>query len=454
MSGKTNGTVVKAAVDAAPAEHLHQGPPLSAEDWKILDLVEYYHETGREVHDWWKKTNFENTYSNRFAMLEQFDPEDTNFGFIDKTSITGNPSFPVVGTVQQMLYHRPKHTGKVDVEWIKAQVREFMLRYFMRVASYSDPQIIPVQPEEQPPFYLKPFVRGRQGAEERRGWDYQQMYFKHTEDGSVGRFTNNCRRAIVDVRELTDRDGPRRYDWIVMKVNIFEFALSFPPFTDGPQASLPFRAVAHVVMSPDFILDEDDPQETNPNNPNPEDKVVGRYGWGYSFIQPPRSHSLLAYGPEGLGPAFMSFHFDVHESGDVRLYNYFAANQPTSLVRIPLSPFEWGFELADQASFGLSSRLFGPLRRMLRELPYGDAQLKPVFSFVDLANFLSNGRAARELLISREQVLKIVMAIHFMDTYDFQKGTLGTWSRFSDWTDPTRLPEWVKTGREPGLAST
>ncbi len=434
--------------------HPHPGPELTAEDWKTLKRVDYYLQTGRELFHWWKNTNINNTYADRFRLLQQYDPQDTNFGFIDCAPVCGESNLPVVGTVQQMLYYRPKKTDKTDVTWIKAQVREFMLRYFMRIASFSDPRFIPSTPETEPPFYLRPLSFGTSSPPEKRGWGYKQKYFKLSENGYIGRFPANKECKIVDARQVGGdpqhdhhkESSGRIYDWVILDVNIFDFTLNFPPFTSGAQLGLPFRAVAKVIMSPDFIVDEDAPPEPNPNSPRPDDKVVGRYGWGYSFIKPEDPESFLAYGPEGLGPAFMSFHFDVHESGDVRLYNYFAANQPTSFVRIPLNPVEWGFEIAERASFGLTGRLFGPLRQVLRDLPLGSAQLDPVFTFVKLANFLSNGRAAKELLISRREVLRTVMAIHFMDTYDFQLGTLANWRRFPDWTRPEALPYWIKTG--------
>ncbi|MEM7581778.1 MAG: hypothetical protein AAF560_00230 [Acidobacteriota bacterium] len=432
--------------------HPHPGPKLTAEDWETLKRVDYFHQTGRELLHWWKHTNSKNSYADRFRLLQQYDPQDTNFGFIDTAPICGGTELPVVGTVQQMLYYRPKKPEKVDVEWIKEQVREFMLRYFMRIASFSDPKFIPSVPEKEPPFYLRPLSMGTSSPSEQRGWGYRQKFFKLNKSGYMGKFPTNHQTEIVDVRQihgLHNDEHEHVYDWVILDVNIFDFTLNFPPFTSGAQLGLPFRAVAQVIISPDFIIDESDPdklEELNPNNPNPEDKVVGRYGWGYSFIKPSDPDTFLAYGPEGLGPAFMSFHFDVHASGDVRLYNHFTANQPNSFVRVPLNPIEWGFEIADRASFGLTDRLFGPVRKILRDLPFGSSQLEPIFTFVRLANLLSNGRAARELLISRREILKTVMAIHFMDTYSFQLGTLANWRRFPDWTDPEKLPNWVKTG--------
>ena len=426
------------------------GPPLTTEDWKTLKLVDFYHQAGRELYSWWREINRRNTYADRFRLLRLNDPHDTNFGFIDTASITGIPELPVLGTVQQMLYYRPKKTDTFDVEWIKAQVREFMLRYFMRVASFSDPQLVPSKPPTDPPFMLRHFRWGNARLRRDRSWGFRQKYFKLSENGRIGRFPSAHDTTVVDVREVgaPSKVGNvgRKYDWIVLNVNVSNFTVHLPPFASGLRLGLPSKAVADVILSPDFILDEDDPREINPNNPRPHDKVVGRYGWGYCFIKSPNPESFFAYAPEGLGPAFMSFHFDVHESGDVRLYNYFAANQPTSFMRIPASPFEWGFELADLMSFGLSSRLLKPLRQTLKRLPYGSSDIEPIMALIKLANFLSNDRAERELMISRREVLKTVMAIHFMDAYKFQLGTLPHWRRFPEWTDPTKLPQWVKTG--------
>ncbi|MEM7356173.1 MAG: hypothetical protein AAF657_35485, partial [Acidobacteriota bacterium] len=225
---------------------------------------------------------------------------------------------------------------------------------------------------------------------------------------------------------------------IVLEVKLFDFALTFPPFTDHlPTMSVPARSTVHVVMSRDFVMDQTAAVGGS----------LGRYGWGYAVIRPDTEGRALGYGPDALGPAFAACHFDVHDDGQAHLFNAFVSNQPTQLVEVSLNPIDWGVAAADFASLAVLKPVLEPLQRFSHALPFGRARMRPVFNFIALSNLLTGGLAKRELAISKEQLLKEVMAVHALDTYHFALGTLETWNQVRDWADENQLPSWIVAGR-------
>ncbi len=406
---------------------------LNDRDRSVLDKVESYLAQGLEIHRWFQEARRTSSFAERFKLFDQYERPDTNYGFIDDITVGGRP-FPITGTVQEILYARPKVPANASgAEWMRDQIRAYMLRYFMRVASFRAPRLTATRPQESPFPFLKPLSWCAGGPVNRRGWGYRQLYYKLT-NGDVGKFPESQQRAIVDVRELGEK-----YQWIVLEVHVFDFRINLPPFGgDGLKASIPVKSVVKVVLSRDFVIDRE----------HPEPGVLGRYGWGYAFLREEQGPTgLLGYGPDALGPAVMTFHFDVLEGGEARLFNGFAANQPTQIVHLSLNPVDWGVEMADLLSLGLLAPVLKPVREVSRRLPFSRLSLRPVFNFINLANLASGGLASRELCISKDQLLKIVMAMHFLDTYHFALGTLETWNQIADWTDDAALPRWIAEGR-------
>ncbi len=416
---------------------------LNATDLSVIDQAETYLARGLEIYRWFQGAREDNSFAHRFKLFDQLHREDTNYGFLDDITVAGEP-FPVLGTAQTTQYAQlklpPTATAKVkrdSVVWLRDQIREYMLRYFMRVASYRAPQFTPARPDREPPAFLRrlPFPAnfGAAGPVGRRGWGFRQLYYKRA-GGEVGKFKQSEQREIVDVREIG-----QTYEWVILEVHVFDFTFNVPPFVaDGQmQLGFPVKSVVKVVLSRDFVIDQADP----------EPGVVGRYGWGYAFIlEDSHPEILLGYGPDDLGPAFMSFTFDVLDTGEARLFNGFAANQPTELLNISANPAEWGLAGLDAMSLGVLGPVLDPLRSLVRRLPFGNASLRPTFNGIRLANLLTGGLAARELSISRERLLQLVVAIHFLDAYHFAIGTMETWNQIPDWTDEENLPRWVVEG--------
>jgi hypothetical protein len=189
-----------------------------------------------------------------------------------------------------------------------------------------------------------------------------------------------------------------------------------------------------LAISSDFIVD------------GGEDAArPGEYGFGYAFIRSPDT-GFLAYGPGQFDAAFEWIRFRISPEGVVRVHMAFVANRPAHIARISINPVDWTFRLADLASWGMASRLFGPLKVLLEETPLTRGAFDPVYTYVDLANSLTAGAAARELCISRDQLDKDFLVQHFRQHYQTAIGSLLTWRQIPDWLDAGALPDWVVTG--------
>jgi hypothetical protein len=282
------------------------------------------------------------------------------------------------------------------------------------------------------PGYLEPLSWCPREDILRQGFGFIQCFYKLRESGRIGKFSEAEATAIVDLREIGSR-----YDWIVVKVRIFDFSFTLQPFgSDGPALSLPLTEESYLVISPDFILNED--------NPSPD--VLGRYGLGYSFIRDP-TEGLVGYGPGQFRAAIEVINFEVSKIGETCVSMIFVADRPEQIANVSLNPIDWGFRLADIFSFGVTSKLLAPVRNTLERIPVAADSFDPVYGFVSLANTLTANQAAEQLCISKERLDKDFLAQHFMQHYVTIVGSLLTWRQIPDWLDSAALPEWVVTGR-------
>jgi hypothetical protein len=329
-----------------------------------------------------------------------------------------------------MLYDCPRAPAGSEREiaaWMDQQVREFVLRYFMRISSFRQPQAAADEPARwyTGPLSWCPSEEGRRG-----GFGFTQLFYKRRDTGEIGSFSETERHAITDVREI----GPT-FDWIVAKVRIFDFDVRLRPFgADGPELVVALNEESYLALAPDFIVDERSPSGG------------GRYGIGYAFVRNP-GPSVFSYGPGQFEAAFELIQFQVRDSGVVDVHMVFVSNRPDQVANVEIRPIDWTYRLADFATFGLSSRLFAPLWGELRRLPVQLGAFDPIRTYISLANALTGGLAARELCISREQLDKLFLIQHFMEHYQTIVGSLLTWRQFPDWLDASALPEWVITGR-------
>ncbi len=403
------------------------------EDRVILERVEGALAEGRVLKRFWDRS-YPDGFAQKFELQRVFNRPAASFGFFDQVQLNGRV-LPVMGNFQDMFYDQPRTPTNVRREaaaWMRDQLREFVLRYFMRVSAFRQPEVYVESPQPDLPGYLERLSWCTEPSILRQGFGFTQHYYKLRSTGQIGKFPAGSESAIVDLREIG-----QKYEWVVVKVSIFDFAFKFKLLgTTGPELSIPLTEQSYLVLSRDFILNED----------NPTSQCLGRYGFGYAFIQDPQQ-GVIGYGPGQFSAAIELINFDVNQNGEIRVEMVFVVNKPERIANISINPVDWGFRVADLFSFGLTSRIFAPVKDTLELIPIPIDSFDPVYGFVSLANALSANQAAQQLCISKEQLEKDFLAQHFTQHYVTLVGSLLTWRQIPDWLDTAALPDWVVLGK-------
>jgi hypothetical protein len=209
------------------------GAELTAEDLAIISTVERSLRSGLELLAWFERAHATRGFDDVFTLERSFNRPASSFGFFGHADLTGRPDLPVMGNVQRMFYDAARVPSDVQAraaEWIRRQIREFVLRYFMRISDFRAPETVAGGDRPRPRL---PLLQGLSwcpdDSYEPRGFGFTQLFYK-TRDGAIGKFREEEQTAIVDLREL----GPT-YDWIVVRVRIFDFDLRVRPFGEqGP----------------------------------------------------------------------------------------------------------------------------------------------------------------------------------------------------------------------------
>jgi len=408
----------------------HAGPAaLIDQDPALLSNVASSLADGRRIKKWWEQTDATDSYAEKFELMREFNRPDSSFGFFDQVPLGGG-SLPVMGLVQDMSYDQPKSPA---IKAWRDGIREFVLTYFMRVSDFRPPEAY-VEPGRRS---LSPYFSALSWCPEkearREGFGYSQLYYKLRDTNQVGEFPTEERFAIVDLREIG-----QKYEWIVVKIRLFDLNLTFKPLgAEFPYFVLPLREETPVILSRDFILNEDEPHEEG---------VLGKYGFGYALLKAPADRDVLAYGPGKFDAGFQLINFRVLEDGATRVRMVFVVNRPKQILNLPLDPVNWSFTLADLMSLGLTSRVFAPMKNVLDQWPLRIGGFDPLTTFVLMANLLSGGLAAEQLCISKERLEREMLVQHFMQHYDMIVGSLLTWRQIPNWLNKAGLPEWVITG--------
>lgn len=377
----------------------------------VLDRVKTYLARELELKRWWDSGGADRPPAQKFTLTRTFNRPDVSFGFFGETPVEGRP-LPIMGNFQGMFYDQPK-SPRGDVrtaEWMRDQMRQFILGYFMRISSFATPQNFTDPGRGPTPLLLRPFSWCPDEAVQRQGFGFSQLYYKLQASGEAGCFPPAERAAIVDLREIGTK-----YAWVVLLVRIFDFTVSFSPFgAAGPRLVVPLWEDSLLVMSPELVLHREDP----------EPGVLGSYGFGYAFIKNPVP-GLLAYGPGEFDAAVETIYFHVLAGGEVRLDMTFIANRPQRILNVPLNPLALGLETADAMSLGLFSQLLPGVRGSSSPL-LGGGGVDPLFASISLANLLTGGLAAERLCISRSQLEKDFLVTHFVQHYTMATGSLLT----------------------------
>jgi hypothetical protein len=266
---------------------------------------------------------------------------------------------------------------------------------------------------------------------ERKGMGFTQMYYKRCDTGEIGKFPEEGSSAILDLREIGTT-----YDWVVVKLRVFDFSVTMKPLgPDLPHVSMPLKEESYLVLTPEFITNVD----------NPEPGVLGEYGFGYAFVKNPH-RGPFAYGPGEFEAAFQTINFKVMETGETRVFMTFVSDQPEKIMNLNIDPVNWSFSLADMMSFGMTSRVFKPIKHLLDEMPLKAENVDPTIPALNFLNSVTGGQAGEMLDMRKETLYKGFLTQHSMQHYQTLLGSLRTWRQIPDWLDAEALPDWVVSG--------
>jgi hypothetical protein len=405
----------------------------TAEEQQVIDSAEQYLEDGIRLLRWWEAAELHSSFSERFDLQRSYNQAASSYGFFGSIDVRGR-ALPLMGNVQEMVYDNPRVPSRVSQDvasWIRDQVREFVLRYFMRISDFRQPESAATyaRPAPTPIFSRLTWCPGRDVVEE--GFGFSQQFYKLRTNGRIGRFPPDRASKIIDLRELGDT-----YEWIIAKVRIFDFDVTLRPFGEsGPELVFTLNEESHLVLSRELITNQDDPAAN----------VLGDYAVGYAFIKTPQS-GFLAYGPGRFEAAVEIIRFRVIRGGGIRVHMVFVANRPASIASVSADPIDWGIWAVTWLTAGTGWQILRPVRELLDRRPFRIGTFDPVYGYVSLANGLTGGAAARQLCISREALDKQFLVQHFKQHYQTLVGSLLTWRQITDWTDESSLPDWVVNG--------
>ncbi|MEQ1727237.1 MAG: hypothetical protein ABL982_02560, partial [Vicinamibacterales bacterium] len=399
---------------------------LTGKDRDIVALADRTLARGADLQRWWERHDAADDYQERFDVVHEYTAGDRTFGFFDEApSGDGDGRMPVMGVVQEMFYDRQK---VATPEQVREQLREFVLRYFMRVSERLEPVPVGDASMSGRPAVERAMSWRADEGERKIGFGYSQLYYKRKDSGRIGKFTTADRDAVADLRQIGTV-----YDWIVLKVDIHHFQLAFAPFgADALQMLMPLKESSYLVIGPPFVRNQD----------KPAPGVLAEFGFGYAFMPyvPEDAPPMLAFGPGYFADAIKNVVFRVMDDGEVRLRAAFVVNRPDRIMKVDLAPVNWGLAMADKLSFGTASRLFAPVKSMAERLPLRMNDVDPLISFISAANSLTGGLAGRRYGISKVTLEKRMLVQHFMQHHEMFTASLLAWRRVPDWTDRANLP--------------
>ena len=399
------------------------------EDRRIVSYADRTLKDGVELMRWLEDRRDPEDFAEHFTSVQEFDSGGGNFSFFDTVNVSGT-SVPVMGIVQDMFYDRQK---KATADQILPQVREFILRYFLRVSNVRQPSAAADSAGESGSPYLRPFDWRPATGESRIGFGFEQLYYKRRE-GPIGKFAPEDQAAIVDLRELGSV-----YEWIVLKVEIYNFHLSYAPLgSSAPKMVYPLKEQTYLLLGPQFVR----------NREKREPGVLGEYGYGYAFMPyaPGGPDEMIQYGPGHFAAAFQSVYFKVETSGEIKVRASFVVNRPDKVARVNIDPVSWSFQLADLMTFNLASKVMAPVKDVAGRLPLRISGVDPIATYISVANFVSGGRAARDLGHSMSVLEKRMLVQHFMQHYEMLNTSLVAWRKIADWTDERTVPASLRQG--------
>ena len=411
---------------AFPEAVSDSAPAASDQDSWILRDVDRALADGLRLLQWFERTDAALAYKTSFSFLDDLTPPDRAIGFFDRTRISSGP-IGVMGLAHEMLFDQPKAGSP---ETYRAQIREFVLRYFLRAAEVTPPQASRALGIGPGTGYLLNLLHvGPPRMDVHGGFRYTQLYYKEAETGLINAFPGGRQNAIVDLREIGSK-----YEWIVLRARPFDYELDVAPVgAAGPRLVLPLTDSPTIAINRQLVIDED----------NPAPGILGRYGFAYALLDDPEPRGAQVYGPAQYKAAFQRIYFEVLSSGESRVHLSFTGNMPDKILDVKVDPIGLFLRSSDFLSFGLSSRLLEPVQGLLAKR-FTLGSFDPLLGFISLANIATGGLAAKQLDISKQQLFRDILAKHFQIYYQLILDSLLAYRQVSDWLDPANLPAWAR----------
>jgi hypothetical protein len=396
--------------------------PVSEADSWIPHDVDRALSDGLRLMRWWERTDAARSYKDSFSFLKDLTPPDRALGFFDEAEIASG-KIGVMGLTHEMLFDQPK-SGAPEI--YRAQIREFVLRYFLRVSSITPPQPkgeLGYGPLTAPLLNLLRIGPPRMDLH--AGFRHAQIYCKDAATGRVAPFPAGARNAIADLREI----GPK-YEWIVLSARPFDYELDVAPIGPaGPRIVVPLPDTPTIAINRELIVDQD----------NPAPGILGRYGFAYAILNDPTPRGAQVYGPCQFKACFQMIHFEVLDTGESRVRLAFVGNLPDRIFDVKFDPIGLAMRAGDWLSFGVTSRLTGPFQGLLDKRPTLGS-FDPLLGFISLANLATAGLASKQLNISRQQLFRDILARHFQLYYQRNLDCLLAYRQIHDWLDTASRP--------------
>src|SRR5262245_56045477 len=152
----------------------------SEKEQTVLADVDRAIAAGLQLKRWWEQKEATQNYAEQFDLVRTFNRPDRGVGFFDVAPVNGQ-SMAVMGLVQEMLFDQPKQAAP---ELVRNELREFILRYFMRVSDFQQPSAFTLAGERTRDD-VQPALRGLcwcpEKEDSRAGFGYSQLFFKRRE---------------------------------------------------------------------------------------------------------------------------------------------------------------------------------------------------------------------------------------------------------------------------------
>src|SRR5215471_13151886 len=156
-------------------------------DAQVLPRVPEYLSKGLDLLHWWREVESKGGPANQFRLDRSFNRATRSFGFYGNAPV-GSSTMPVMGNVQEMFYDQtraPASLNRESAEWMKSQLREFVMKYFMRISSFRQPEAYVNSAISIPPPAFQFLSWCSNPAAREVGFGFSQLFHKPIGSGQI-----------------------------------------------------------------------------------------------------------------------------------------------------------------------------------------------------------------------------------------------------------------------------